>query len=62
MTRRDRTEPRGESAGWRAFALGMVGMCAVIALWIALVETAEAPDAEMSDRPRATAVAVRSAE
>ncbi len=45
MTREDRTETRGEGASWRAFLLGMVGMFAVIALWVALAE----PDAASKD-------------
>jgi len=46
MTSEDRTETRGEGAGWRAFLLGMVGMLAVIALWVALVEPDAAPKDE----------------
>ncbi|WP_395943681.1 hypothetical protein [Brevundimonas sp.] len=54
MSRPNDHESRGEKAGWRAFALGMAGMFAVMALWVALAERAEAPDAEieMIGRPQ----------
>jgi hypothetical protein len=55
MTRDDRTETRGEGAGWRAFLLGMVGMFAVIALWVALVEPTEAPEDDVRLIARAEA-------
>jgi hypothetical protein len=59
MTREDRTETRGQGAGWRAFLLGMIGMFAVIALWVALVEPAEAPEDEVRLIGRAEASDVR---
>ncbi|MBA4806023.1 hypothetical protein [Brevundimonas sp.] len=39
--------PKGEKSGWRAFALGMAAMFAVMALWVVLVETGSDPDDEV---------------
>ena len=57
MKRRREAEPPGRNAGWRAFAVGMIGMSALIAVWIVLFETAEAPDADSdpAGRPQMTA-------
>ncbi|MFN7112302.1 MAG: hypothetical protein ACK4M2_11750 [Brevundimonas sp.] len=48
-------DPKAAKAGWRAFALGMIGMFALIALWIVLVETADDPHGEVEfiGRPQA---------
>lgn len=40
-------DPKAVKSGWRAFALGMIGMFALIAVWIVLVETADGPDGEV---------------
>ena len=40
-------DPKAGKAGWRAFALGMIGMFALITLWIVLVETADDPHGEV---------------
>jgi len=39
MKRPPNSGPGRDRGGWRAFALGMVGMFVVIAVWIALFET-----------------------
>lgn len=49
MSRRSGVERRGQSAGWRAFALGMIAMFAAMGLWVALAETAEAPNEGAGD-------------
>ena len=43
--RQDR--PGGKNSGWLAFGLGMIGMFVVMALWVALVETAGESDNEV---------------
>lgn len=39
MTRQTNKRSGQNRGGWRAFALGMVGMVVLIALWIVFVET-----------------------
>ncbi|MFN6981471.1 MAG: hypothetical protein ACK4NU_06040 [Brevundimonas sp.] len=48
-------DPKTGKSGWRAFVLGMIGMFALIALWIVLVETADDPHGEVEfiGRPQA---------
>lgn len=47
-------DPRAVKAGWRAFASGMIGMFALIILWIVMVEAADDPhdDAALIGRPQ----------
>lgn len=49
----DRT-PKAAKAGWRAFALGMIGMFALIILWIVMADAADDPhgDAALIERPQ----------
>ncbi|KIC61093.1 hypothetical protein RM53_00505 [Brevundimonas nasdae] len=37
-----RRKPNGR-AGWIAFALGMTGMFAIMAIWVAVIELGDAP-------------------
>jgi hypothetical protein len=39
--------PQGKKAGWLAFILGMAGMFVIMAVWVALVEVGEHPDADV---------------
>jgi len=48
-------------SGWQAFVLGMAGMLALIALWIAIFETAEPPRGERV-RPIGLAQTVQAAD
>ncbi|GAA0197385.1 MAG: hypothetical protein ACT6R7_00625 [Brevundimonas aurantiaca] len=54
MTRPSDRRPGQDGGGWRAFVLGMVGMFAVIAVWVALVESTgerEVDERRPTERP-----------
>ncbi|MFN7129400.1 MAG: hypothetical protein ACK4OJ_10080 [Brevundimonas sp.] len=56
MTRQPNQRPGRDRGGWRAFALGMVGMFVVIAVWIALFEKGgdhERDEVQLIGRPMA---------
>ncbi len=50
-----RHKPNGR-AGWIAFALGMTGMFAIMAIWVAVVEMGDAPSEEVQLISRSEAV------
>ena len=50
-----RRKPNGR-AGWIAFALGMTGMFAIMAIWVAVVEMGDAPSEEAQLISRSEAI------
>lgn len=50
-----RRKPNGR-AGWIAFALGMTAMFAIMAIWVAVVETGDAPSDEVQLISRSEAI------
>lgn len=61
MPGRSRKGAKAGMSGWQAFVLGMAGMLALIALWIAIFETAEPPRGERV-RPIGLAQTVQAAD
>ncbi len=62
MTRQTNKRSGQDGGGWRAFALGMVGMFVVIALWIVFVETTgerEIDEIQPISRPMAGQLSTR---
>ena len=50
-----RRKPNGR-AGWIAFALGMTGMFAIMAIWVAVVEMGDTPSDEVQFISRSEAI------